>query len=388
MSLNLPHRRALLASTPAWVLPGATVNLDFANARCFPGAFTDHLSSTNSTGGYATDSAGNLILFPANTLRRTDKGLLIEQSSTNLALWARDMTQAGTWAATNVTAAKTATGADGTANAATTLTATANNGTILQTPGLASAQRTYSVYIKRRTGTGAISIAPDGATWTDVTASLNSSTYTRVSVTANVVPIIGIKIATSGDAIDVDFNQLEALASATSPIATTTVTAARSADVVQLINPALISNVRGTFFVEWQELPGPVGLRRGLVSGYVSNAANLISAEVSATNKATGASVVSAVTQANLLSTNSVVANTIYRAAYAYDTNDFAAAYSSALQSTVLTDTSGSTPSAFTNVVLGAVLASSNWSNNYIRRLAWSPARTPNASLLSWAQAP
>lgn len=189
---------------------------------------------TNSSGLLA--SAGtDALRFNYNPTGPVNVGILLEPAATNLALWARDLTQSGTWVATTMTAALTSTGADGTSNSATRLTATAILATILQTPGIASAARTYSVYIRRVTGSGTIKLTVDGTTFgSDVSGSLNSSTYTRVSATQTTVPIIGIQIGDSGDAIDVDFNQLEAGAATvapTSPILTTTVTIARAADV-------------------------------------------------------------------------------------------------------------------------------------------------------------
>ncbi|MGE9070550.1 hypothetical protein ACQKHG_24715, partial [Escherichia coli] len=56
-------------------------------------------------------------------------------------------------------------------------------------------------------------------TETDISSQINSLTYTRVQLTTSVLNVaIGFKIDTSGDAIDVDFNQFEAGAFASSPI--------------------------------------------------------------------------------------------------------------------------------------------------------------------------
>lgn len=68
--------------------------------------------------------------------------------------------------------------------------------------------------------------------WTDITSQINSSTWTRVKIENSSVtnPSIGFKIATSGDAIDVDVCQDEAGASISSPIITTTAAVTRNAD--------------------------------------------------------------------------------------------------------------------------------------------------------------
>lgn len=129
----------------------------------------------------------------------------------------RDMTDAS-WAKVTVTAAKTATGIDGVTNSATRLTATGATSTILQTLVASGSSRTYSVWLRRVSGTGTINLA-QGVTTLDVTASLNSSTYTRVELNANVLnAAYGIQIITNGDVIEADFNQFESNAFATSPI--------------------------------------------------------------------------------------------------------------------------------------------------------------------------
>lgn len=132
----------------------------------------------------------------------------------------RDMTDAS-WVATNITPTKNATGIDGVANSCTTLTATAANGTILKTLVQAAVGSVYSYWVRRKTGSGVINFTQDGgSTWTAI-AAINTSTYTLVQLSATVLnPVFGIRIVSSGDAIEVDFNQFEAGLFATSPMDT------------------------------------------------------------------------------------------------------------------------------------------------------------------------
>jgi hypothetical protein len=287
-------------------------------------------------------------------------GALIEEARTNIALYARDLTQSA-YTKTNATAALTATGVGGVANTASTLTASAANGTAHQIITSASAARSLSMFVKRRTGTGTVTIAhgaPTGSTlisngdfasdtvwtkgagWTisggvavatavasfvdinqqslslttgkfyvvtltvtasagtvdvflgtngsgaaissvtlgagtyvfrgvriagqnanlhirasnggftgtidnvslfelaetDITSSINSSTWTRVSIANETItnPLVGIKLATSGDAVDIDYVQSEAGAFATSPIYTGSASVTRAADSITL----------------------------------------------------------------------------------------------------------------------------------------------------------
>lgn len=87
----------LLASTALSGVPfapGASVALDFQGGRFRLGVNGPSYSSflaipgasfSNSTGGYAQWSSGAYQLFPANTPRVSDQGILIEESSTTLA---------------------------------------------------------------------------------------------------------------------------------------------------------------------------------------------------------------------------------------------------------------------------------------------------------------
>jgi hypothetical protein len=107
------------------------------------------------------------------------------------------------WTKTSCTAALDATGISG--EPCSTLTATGANATCLQITVSAGLVQTFQPYIRRKTGTGAVSITMDnGGSWTDITSQINTTTYTRVylhGVLAN--PTIGFKLATSGDEIEV-----------------------------------------------------------------------------------------------------------------------------------------------------------------------------------------
>ena len=177
-------------------------------------------------------------------------GFRREAAATNNLLRSRDLSNAAWSTKTNITAANTATGLDGIANTATTLTATAADAIILQPITLASAARCASAYVKRRTGTGTISFTQDGgSTWTDITAQINSSTWSRVQITSTLAnPSVGFKISTSGDAIDVDCVQNEAGAAATSPIVTTTATVTRNAESLSYQTASNWSDTAGTAY--------------------------------------------------------------------------------------------------------------------------------------------
>jgi hypothetical protein len=93
--------------------------------------------------------------------------VLVEEARTNLCLYSDDFTNAA-WVKSNLTAAKTATGPDGVTNSASTLTATAANATAQQAITSASAARITSMFVKRRTGTGAVYLSQGATTGSEL----------------------------------------------------------------------------------------------------------------------------------------------------------------------------------------------------------------------------
>lgn len=271
----------ILLVPPQWVPKAdgvrATLFADFENGRYWynrakypdvaswlstlAGTFARSSSAYRGNSSGLLESAGsNVLRFHYDPVTLAPKGIFLEGARTNLALWNRDLTNAA-WTASNVTAAKDQTGADGSANAASSVTATAGNGTILQLITSGSAARTQSAYVKRLTGSGTVEMTQDnGSTWTPIVLTSN---YQRFSVTATLAnPIIGFRIVTSGDAIAVDFVQNEVGAFVSSAIATTTATLARSADNPQIPTSPWYDSTIGTFIASFYQSPNSgVGAR-------------------------------------------------------------------------------------------------------------------------------
>ncbi len=187
-----------------------------------------------NSAGILQTVGSNVARFNHDSISGASLGLLIEESRTNNALWARDFTNV-VWVETNITSAKDATGLDGVANSASTLTAGAANSTTLQTITLASSAYTFSVYVRRKTGSGNIDITDDnGTNWTTLTG-LSSTGWTRHGITRTQAnPVVGFRIVASGDEIEVDYAGLEGGSFRTSPITTTTAAATRVADVATI----------------------------------------------------------------------------------------------------------------------------------------------------------
>ena len=206
------------------------------------------ITFTRATSAWYFNSAGNLVdagsgnpRFDYNPVTLDARGLLMEEARTNLLLWNRDLTNVA-WTPTSITPLKNITGLDGSANSASRITATGASGTLLQIVTSASATRISTAYVKRLTGTGTIEMTQNGGTlWTDITSSINASTWTRVGVPSATVtnPSVGFRITTSTDAIAVDGVQLESNDCSTSVILTTTVAFTRNTDsaLINTITP-------------------------------------------------------------------------------------------------------------------------------------------------------
>lgn len=153
----------------------------------------------------------------------------IEPAATNIMLWSRDCTNIA-WSKTTCTAAKTQTGIDGASNSASLLTATAGNGTCLQSVTSAIIARAFTAWVKRSVGTGTVQMTMDnGSTWTTITL---TTQYQRFSIPSQTIanPTVGFRIVTNGDAIIVDYMQLESTNMYTTPLATTSGAVTRNTD--------------------------------------------------------------------------------------------------------------------------------------------------------------
>jgi len=157
------------------------------------------------------------------------------------------------WVRTNITAALNQTGIDGISNSATSLTSTSGSATCIQQLTATSAAQVYSIYLKALTVTGSIQITIDGTTWS--TVDLSNGLWNRVVLSATLAnPCIGVQIQNSGDAVAMDFAQIEAGGAgyATTPIYTANVTTTRSVDSATMASPIFLpayNQSGGTFIM-------------------------------------------------------------------------------------------------------------------------------------------
>jgi hypothetical protein len=332
-------------------------------------------SVTRASPGYAQTLGGVLVPFGSGVLRRTDRGALIENQGVFRGLWSRDLTSAA-WVKTNATVSRNQIGADLTANAACRVTATAPNATVLQAVTHASAARAVQIWVRRVTGSGPVEITVDGgATWTAATV---TAAYTRGAALQTLAnPNFGLRIVTSGDAVDVDFLCLEDGASVSSPVETGATTVTRASDDVSFGGLAL-GNVPLTFFFEWEQpAVAPAAAAPAALAHTVNESANRISPRtISRTLDAVSSGGVSSVASGNAGSTPT--AGQIVRYALRVAANDFRAAQLGALGAA---DTSVTVPVSLDVLRVGRLEGASLFANTYIRSVGAFPRGGPDAGL-------
>jgi len=193
-------------------------------------------------------------------------GYLSEYACTNLLTYSNDLTNA-VWAKTTLTTAKTSTGPDGIVNSATRCTAAAGNATAFQTITAAATSRTFSLWVKRITGTGAFSLTQDGgATYTSQTLAAG---WNIVQLNASQLNAqVGFKITTNADAFDIWGAQFEDGPFATSSIPSVATNAVRNTEILTL---PTVNNIgaTGTIAVDFVHTAtnDPVAYQR-IISSY------------------------------------------------------------------------------------------------------------------------
>jgi hypothetical protein len=205
----------------------------------------------NTTNGNSV--AGNVVTEAAGVAiaDTTLLGYFSENAATNRALQSQTFDHA-TWVKTNVTVTANTTAApDGTLTG-DTLAATGALGTVTQTLTPTAAAHTLSFYLKRLSGSGVVELILDGVA-TDVTALINSTTWTRVNASKVLAaaPIdITIRLADAGDAVAAWGMQVEAAPVASSYIQTTTVAVVRNGDALSYPVASNVSLSVGTSYCE------------------------------------------------------------------------------------------------------------------------------------------
>jgi len=134
-----------------------------------------NMTFTRASTGYAEDAQGNLVLFGSNVPRITSKGVLIEESRTNLALRSQDFSNAAWTVSATVVTTNASTAPDGTSTANLLVpNATSTDHVATQAATHTAASYTVSIYAKPA-GYDRIGIRENTTSGAYVVASLTGS---------------------------------------------------------------------------------------------------------------------------------------------------------------------------------------------------------------------
>jgi hypothetical protein len=336
---------------------------------------------TRASTAYYTNSAGLLASAASGALRfdydpatLLPRGILLEGARTNLCLQSQVL--GTTWSPTNLTVGdNTEVAPDGTTTAET-LTATAANGTLIQDLGvIASAEKVFSIWLKRKTGTGNIDMTLNGGTgWTTKTI---TSSWARYEISATLAdPDVGIRIVTSGDEVYAWGGQCEAALFPSSYIPTTTGSVTRAADALEIALGAWFNTSVGGVLISGDYLT--TGTSTGLFQIDDTTANNRIAARV-VTDPGIDTFVIAggvAQQQSGAIA-GSPAANALYKLGKTWAANDFADVVNGG---TPVTDASGSIPTGLTRLVF-SVAAAFPQPYGHVQQFAYWPIRASNAEL-------
>jgi hypothetical protein len=223
-------KRRTLTPVSQPISDGSTLSIDFTSGVLDPRlTFTRAdigLVATyiNSSGYVATVATSGAPRFDYDPTTLTCRGLLIEGIAANLLNWSESFATTGgtnnNWATTSLTRTSTNNTDPRNTSTALRLTASAGNGTIISSTAMGtSASRTFSIWMRRVSGTGAIEYTLDnGTSWT--AQAITSSWVRYVFPATTAAQRVGIRIRTSGDSIEIWGAQLETGSGASSYIPT------------------------------------------------------------------------------------------------------------------------------------------------------------------------
>jgi hypothetical protein len=308
------------------------------------------------------------------------RGLLIEEQRSNLVSWSEEFDNAD-WLKTNSSVTpNTIVAPDGTTTA-DTLTANTNSGQIQQSrTGTAGVIYTVSIWIRRRTGTGQVSLRSVENVNTPITVTSDWQRFSLAVTSTTTTIRCGVFLAASGDAVDIWGAQLEAGAFPTSYIPTTTTALTRNADV---------ASMTGTNFSDWYNASEGT-----IFANYSRITTNTTYAQIISLDDGSLADRISLSTSggSGYRFRIDVVDNSISQwqnanvgegtqfpisVIAAYKINDFAATLNGGA---VQTNTSGTVPT-INQLVIGNRAGGNAFLNGHIRRIAYYPTRLSNAQL-------
>jgi hypothetical protein len=242
-------------------------------------------------------------------------------------------------------------------------------------------------YMGERTAAGAAVTSGSSANFTStLDATQRRFPYTRTLAGGGTVARVTPEfqwVMSNGAAIDITLRfgmpQMELGAFVSPVIPTSTVAVTAAASNVSFISTTGQRLDRGTWVLEWASL-GPIGVTGITGPSMFVDANNYIAFQRTSGNKAQH--FVNNPTNAGAVpSTNSVVANTAYKAAYAYEANNCRARYSASLGADPADDVLVGMPTGAFVTYIGARNAAAQMSNELLTRITYFDEALPTADL-------
>ncbi len=367
---------------------GATLDLAFTTMNSTADLTAAGFTFTRSSSATYINASGLLVVAGSNVARfdydptnvGTPRGLLIEGSATNLICHSETFASSGgsnNWTTSGATLGSLIYEDPEGTFTAPLLLATASNGTLLNNAGLSSAQRTFSIWLKRVNGTGNVQLTLDNSTWTTVTITPN---WARYQITATSTGHVGIRLQTSGDGVHIFGAQLETGSGASSYIPTGTSTANRASDkcISNSISSWYTQGI-GTVVVSGRPLLTTPRTFWNFSAGAAVPRIQLYSSVGSDVNaylenpSGTGANIV--------FPTGSLTNGTLFKAAWAFQTGSHAACVNGNAVATSSTSSPAVPTSGMTRFSVGHRYDEVNQFNGHIVSIKYWPSRLANADL-------
>ena len=359
------------------------------------GLLDSKITFTRSSTATYFDSSG-LVKIAAIDAPRFDytpdtkvlRGLLVEEARTNLLNWSQTFATSGgtqnNWvdSASLQRVSTDRISPDGTANALEIIANAVDQTIRASAAAGSSAQRVFSVFIKRVTGTGDIQYTLDnGTNWTTQAVTSDWVRYTFAATTAN--QQVGIRIRTSGDSIQIWGAQLETAACPSSYIPTTSASVQRQGDVatVSTLTP-WYSATAGTLYTQFIEFCPDAANNRGISALDDSTNNNRVAMFVPAgATLAIASRVVAGGTATNPANSAVFTANQITKAALAYavGTNQAALCVNGA---TPTTASPAASPTGVNTLRIGAIFGTTQL-GGWVQELKYFNRRLAGSELQS-----
>ena len=389
---------------PKLALDFTTANLDSRVTFTRTTDATNPATYTNSS-GYVTAATNNQPRFDYNPVTLVCKGLLIEESRSNLMKYS-DQFNDGVWGKAGVTISQDViVSPNGTSNGDKFIINNGSSGVYIvqTTPIVSGTSYTFTVYAKAGEATQFILLGQSGGFGSGIVATYDLSAGTvsgystatitnvgnswyrcSITATATTTTTDGFQIRqqnVTGDGFKGFYiwgAQLEAGAFATSYIPTTTTVLTRNADV---------ATMTGTNFSDWWTattgavktavIPSTISGTRPLIQFDDNTATNQICLRG---NSANPELYIKATTDQSQIDAGTIVANTAYKLSGAWNTNNCAAAQNGA---SPVTDSSATIPTV-TQARIGS--DGTNYANAWIQKISYWPQRLINAEVQAFSK--